>query len=711
MLRVVCCVCILAALGAAEDMDLPELRVRKEAKIVNIHGHDEPGIVLEIKDDGTVVFLPSGAKVPVPYQKDQYRDVVLPISAEQIINKRAELLLAPKAGDMSVEILRTIRWGLEQEGDPARAATATLASAAVDRYPADVRIAAVAIDLLKTDPEQVKRIEEITRQALVENPAWRDGYQILAEVLEAQNREGELVSLVEDWLKRQPTNLEANLLMAEHAQATGQLELAREAFYKAFNFHDHADAGWGYARLSLLNGHLQDAGEASRRLIELGQHTSQAEAVLGIAQVNAGEDAAAIPLLERALQAQLDAQVLALARYNLGLAQYRQGMANKAVSTWKQSPDAAGNLAIAIATRRPVALGELPDGPLKAVGRELNACLSLERKDYQRARAQLEGGISERHLFLNHIADVLANNADQESVATLAQHTGDESLHWQVYAHLLAQQLDEAQDLLDRLPEDDGYAAVCRVFVAEARGEHGRARKLFEALSDSKNPPAGYVARLADEFGNENDELRAYDFNWPDGFNLSEGWTGRSAGTGILVKIDGGKLVLEGTQTPSQDPVSSAWCLVSPEKLARVTAQLSLAAVDQATVGVEFLDEARANGLAYGVLPSGQLAWRSKSGGSWGKWKETGQRVDGGKATLTLEYDHRLARILLKHPKGNQAAGGDVHLASPYLSVGVFGESDPGVTWRLAVTRMEMQLKPPQGAQRPQTRTRGRTTR
>lgn len=690
---------VLAMTTLSPAAELPELRVRTDAKIVNTEGQEEPGTVLERRADGTVVFQPAGSRIPVSYQKDQYRRLIPAITAAEVIDRRAAILLAEDAGDRSVEILRTIRWGLAREDDEdALRATADLASAAVERYPADVRIASAAIELLRDRSDALRRIEGIVRTALAENPAWSDGYRILADVLIAGDRREELIELLGAWLERQPTSRQANLLMAEHAEAAGRLEEARQAYFKAFTFHDHREAGWHYARLSVTQGRLSDAGEAARRLLEMQAHEAGASAVLGIVNVHDGNHQTARELLVTGLAGDLPEDLRRIARYNLGLANYHLRRRGEAIAIWRESDSPAARLALAIVNRETVRLNRLPDGPLRAVGRELNACLSLERKDFRAARRQLEGGLSERHLFLNHVADLLANNADGESMATLAQHSGSESLHWQLYGHLLAQRYDAAQAILDRLPEGDGYAAVCRVYLAEARGNRLRARELFRDLGGVQGAPPAYLARLEDEFGNENDRLRAYDFDWPDGFNLSEGWDSRSTGTGVLVQVTEGRLVLSGTQTPASEPVSRAWCLVSPAKLSEFSAELTIAGVAEATVGIELLDEEHANGIAYGVRPDGQFAWRALARGRWGGWNELDRRVDGGSVTLRIDYDHRLARILLRYGDAGEAVGEQIQLATPYLSTGVFGVADPGVTWRLAVDSVRLRLKPPPGA-------------
>jgi len=375
----------------------------------------------------------------------------------------------------------------------------------------------------------------------------------------------------------------------------------------------------------------------------------------------------------------------------------------EAVALWRQIDGPGARLALAIAEGRRVGASRVRG--LEDDQREVlaihNASVALHRRDHEAALESLVGLVGERPLFLRHVAEMLAAGASQEAVATLEAHDGVESLRWQLYGHVLAQRYDEALAVAMELPQDDAYARLCRVFIAEARGQRELARSLFQDLGVVQaSVLPEYQAKLADLFDAADDQLRAYDFDWPEGFELAHGGQARGRGTGIQVRIADAHLVLSGRQSAAPDPVTRAWCLVSPERLYEASAELDFREMGQAVGGIELLDEAQRNGIAYAVDGEGVLSWRQLEDGRWGDWVSLEQRVDGSRVTLRIRYEHRFLRVSARIDERSVALGKDPALTSDYLCFAIFGAASPGTGWTLRADRVRIQVEAPDASDR-----------
>ena len=669
-------------------LELPSLQTRNYSIVEYRNGTTEIGEITSI-DDGTLTFLKSGDTVARKLQPNQYTGYELPITAAEVVERRSEVLLGVAADEnVSLELWETIDFATKNElHDAAR----MLATAAVERYPTDLRLADRALDLIGDDPDSNERRRSIAEACLAVDQTWSRGYEVLAEMAYAAGDADTCFAVVSRWLSWHPANYRANVLMAEMAEQRGDLGNAREAHRKAMEYHKDEKSAADYARLSLLVGDFDAALNAATK----SGAAADARAIEGIVNVVKGSYETGQGLIEEALiLGELETELAQLARYNLGVALYNLGNHAAALDEWRSLSTPAAALALAIAQRTPVVVARVPE-QLKAIAREHNACLALESQSFEAARKQLEGGISQRNQFLGHVASVLESKGSKESIRVLKLTDTRESKHWQIYGHLISGRLDEAQKLLDALPQDDGYAAVCRVYVAEAMGDSERAARLFGALSSASDLPRDYVNKLVVQYENRDDELLRYDFDWPDGYALSKGWAAKSTGTGIDVRIADGDLVMSGTQAASTDPVSRAWCLFRPGELRRVTASLDVQDIGDAMVGIEVTNEQRVNGISYGVNSAGELSWRLLSDGRYGAWKPLtiGVEPGAGAVSLSLAYDPRSGRLTAVVGEEHHEIGKGVRLSGAYVAAGVFGEAPTGVSWRLTAKEVVVQLR------------------
>lgn len=683
---------LLPALSAA--VSLPPLAIR-QGWTLTLAGSNEqlPGELLSRDETtGNIRFQQAGGQ-PKIFQKSEYSRLDKPMTAAEVVDERGKIMLADAATDWALEISRTLRWGRENGAEDA---VRSLAVAAMGAYPKDLSLAEEVIPLLEGRKEHLEALVRIADNGLAVNSKWLAGYRAKAAALELQGKDQELYDLVKNqWRPKQLTDAAANRYLARLADKMGRSSEAAEAWRSLWKFHNDADAARDYAAASLRTGDVDSAAAAAEWLLKEGKHPAAAAAVGGTVALAAGRNDEAKKLLEQGQAGGAGNELERIARYNLGVLHYRQGRNEQALAHWEGLDGPEVELARAIAVGKAVASpGGLPQA-LRAIAVEHNICVGLAAKRYAQVQGQLKVG-DQRHQFLGMVAKVLEQSGSIDSVRALSHTAGfsDEAARWQLYGHLIAGRYTDAQALADTMPEQDGYAAAVRVYLAAADKDMDRARTLFAALGKAKGAPADYVATLAAEFAAENDELRQIDFaQWAPGTVLRPGWGAQHEGTGTTVTIDGGRLVLAGKQTVAVDPVTRAACLVPAASLQRVEAVLDLAAVDSATGGLELLDESRRNGIAFGVSPQGKFVWRQHSSGSWGDWTDLGTGPKGSQAELVLLFQHSANRVLVELPgKVQQAIGVNTALTSQLLSVGVFGVADAGVSWRVEAVSMSIQL-------------------
>ncbi|MHC5068001.1 MAG: hypothetical protein ACYTF0_05375 [Planctomycetota bacterium] len=675
-----------ASLTAAELMPL---QVRPHAKLVLNGGEAIPGQLIERRDDGSIVFHAAGDGTAKRWLARTFRVVHEPITAEQVLAARAPLLLA-EGDDYSIELLRTIRWGAEQGLD---APVVDLLLAACERYPGDLSLSEAALDLIDSAGPHVAALEQIIVAARHENVSWGRGDRILAGIYQDQGREADLLVMLDDWIRRDPTNPLANRLAAQRAEAAGNMIAARAAWRKLFEFHADADAGLSYAVLCLRSGDIDEVGVVAARMLAEPATADRGRVLAAVADVLVGGDLQAA-LVD--LEADIDMPPLLadLSGYLAGLAHYRAGQGYLAREAWQRSGASEAALALALLDEVPADLTGL-SGATAVLARCHNATLALAAGQGATARAALGRPVDARSRFLDHLAGMLIADGSRESVAVVAQHSGRESVHWQVYGHLLSGRVAEANDLLTTLASADGYAAACRIYLAAEAGNWELASRLYQDLP-VEGVPDLYRARLAAEFDRADDEVRRYEFAWPDGFNLAEGWRSSARGTGALVRVAAGRLVLGGTQRG--EGVSRAWCLVPAQRLRECRADFDLSAANNAHCGLEVMDEEHRYGVAVARAPHGGLVWRQCDGGIWGSWQSLTQ-LPAASATalwqLHLRVDPLLGRVSVIEPMGRTLLIAD-QLAWPgdYLAVGVGASAPVDSQWQMAVAAVELQVDP-----------------
>ena len=100
---------------------------------------------------GNIRFQQAGGQ-PKIYQRSEYARLDPPMTATEVVQTRGKLMLGDKATDWSLEISRTLRWGMENDAqDAARA----LAVAAMEAYPKDLSLAEQVIPMLEGRQEHL----------------------------------------------------------------------------------------------------------------------------------------------------------------------------------------------------------------------------------------------------------------------------------------------------------------------------------------------------------------------------------------------------------------------------------------------------------------------------------------------------------------------------------------------------------------------------
>ncbi|MFW5750399.1 MAG: hypothetical protein ACOCZK_02010, partial [Planctomycetota bacterium] len=373
---------------------------------------------------------------------------------------------------------------------------------------------------------------------------------------------------------------------------------------------------------------------------------------------------------------------------------YRLGDRTAARRIWARLDHPAARLGVAQCDRRPIEdVDALPEG-LRPVARELNACLLLERGNAQGARRFLADHDGIRVTFLSSIADLLDENGSLAAVDRLGYADTRESQRWQLYGHIRAGRFDRAHELIEQMPENDGYAAVTRVYLAAVAKKEDEAREFYRQALRSDDPPRGYLERIGEQYAEEQDVVRVYDFSeWPTGYALRDGWSASSEGTGILTLIEHGALMMRGKQLATSDPVCRVWTTADAESLRRVSCSLDLGRVGTAIVGIEVTDERRRSGIGYGVQGDGVLAYRVLDE-EWGQWVRLGRSVSGLQTHLRLEFDHRRRDRIVALIDGERVRlQADVDLGTSEAVVGFFGYAEPGEEWELSIQRLLVQLR------------------
>jgi hypothetical protein len=680
-------VLIAADQDLAKQPYIDRVEVNHDAVVLK-SGETVFGTIDTIDGDGNITIVELSGNRRRIESKDQKRYEPRR-SLEQVVELRGAQALA--RGDIE-DALKTIRWAREKKNPEA---AVKLAEAAVAKAPNHLVLAELTIELYK-ELGQASKIEALARKLLKADPHWSEGYEIVAQVLQADgSREADLRDWLAEWNRLQPTAFLPNKHLAQMYEKSGDYKLAQESYRKCWTLHKDQDSGLGYARVSLKRGDTAKALDAAKTLTGDPKFADEAKAITGSAKLAMGQLDEAEALLKDAVAGQLSDDSKQYATYNLGFIHLHNNRRDEAQKLWKQLTTPVADLALACLERRAFEnIEALPSPGLKQLAKELNAAVALERGQFAIAGA-LDPTSSRRALFLTQVAKVLQSVGSEASIRELAQTNTPESLRWQAYGHMIAGRYRECEQVLAGLPENDGYALAYRLLIADARKDQTRALDSYRQLAGSPNAPREWVAKTAAIFEAANDEFKDEQFDWPAGDTPQSGWQYKTPGTGIRISARDGKLWFEGTQAVTEDPVSHAFFLVRQDRLRSVALTLDLSLIGAATAGLEVLDETRTNGVHLAVRGDSRLAWRAVNGaGSYGKWEPLDLQIQGTTAKLGIEYGNGRVQAFMADDPGRKYPLGQTGFQTANLTIGIFGEAEAGEKWTLAADQMQIQLRP-----------------
>lgn len=685
--RLVPALLLVAALGAAETVELKE----QPFDIVQMKdGRTIEGTLLEQRTDGTLLFKPRASNEEIAISSGTHNGVSFRRTVAQIVAAAATAAIAANDQRRMVE---TLRWGHDKgAADPVM----TQAALWLKQHPADRDVLAIAVPLWRAKPDWAT-LEAAARAGLAADRNWSDGDELVVEALTAQGRAPELDAYARQWLARNATALRANLICGASFETAGDLRAARECFRKAWEIHKSHPGALGLARTSLSTGHYADALRASQALIAAGQSVPEAKAFGGAAATALGDLATARPLLEGLDAATLPGAAAQAGTYAQGLIAYRQGRMDEAARRWQSVPTPQAQLAAAIAQRREFTTPERLPEDYRPAARVLNASVRLENRQAAKALELIDPHLDARHGFLHMIGQVLSNSGSPDSIRALQVVRTPESQRWQLYGSILGGRYDVAEQLARALPANDGYAMACRVFLAAARGDPEGARMLYEGSGGLPGAPADFARRLAELYSTADDQALVEPFDWPAGEVMATGWEALVQGSGIAVRADGGKLVMEGVQAAqSDDPVTRAVTMVPGARFRLARLAVDISALGKGRAGLELLDGQRRNGVAVAAsAASTKLQWRLLSLGKWSDWRDLPYAVDGAVAVMALDISG--GRVFAADPADpmRRTQLSDVLARSQgEWSLGVFGTAEPGTAWRASFDDLRWRLKP-----------------
>ncbi len=707
---------LLLLASPAMALDLPRMVLVPHDTLYLSDNSPIFGTIVEIDAaTGVITFQNLGESFTTNYRRGQWLRYEHKRLQDATIRKRGEILLAAPPEHES-DLLLTLNWGLEEaakereRGDDERAdaimaaAQRLVRDAALGGYAGNERVARLALTLLADEPEMAEDLETIIRAVFATVPGFELGFRMLADLLERQGREQDLLALARQWVDQSRSSIDGNRLLARLVERGGNLTEARDAYSRLYLHPREPDlaSGVAYARCNFLLGSHTRAAEIARDVMEAGKSHPDVRIILA-SDLLRRNDAARLPrileLLEEAVSAEADERLRSVGLYNLGLAQWRAGDGAAAAQTWRRLGDQAAAVGLAMVERRVLrSLSGLP-AALVPVAREANAVLLLEQGDTERARALLEDQRSRRHAFLRHVADVIDSNGAPAAVAALVAEDSDESRRWQLYGHIRGGRLDQARAVADRLPAHDGYAAVCRVFLAAVDRDEDEARRLYQAALRSDNPPAAYLEQIARQYEQEHDAIQVIDFSeWAPGHVLRDDWRAHTQGTGIDVRLDGTALVLGGQQRPVDPAETRVWTTVPAASLRHVQVTCDLSGIATAHAGIEVRSADGRQAVALAVDADGSLVWRERHADGWSAWQSL-TTMSGVTVTLALELDPGATRVWTRVAGRRIALGGARHWSSDILQIGVFGLADAGTNWQLRVRDMTIQQRAGTGSQ------------
>ncbi len=655
------------------------------------NGENLKGTVVERLSNGAVRFQMVGRQATV-VEKDLIVRIDDHLTLAEAVGRRARQALA--AGDLA-DLQRTLRFAIEATDPPprtlkpgeqaastaleVRTAAATVAALALDRKPTP-ELAASAVTLYQAMGQPEAALAAADR-GLVADPNWTTGYEIQAKILQAAGDQARMARLVDRWLQRQPTAFLANRFRASMAESTGDLKAAGESWRKGWDLHQDPESALGAIRTAIGRGDTNEALRVAKALGTSGKGGNAGIAWLGIAQLSAGEAERAAPLLLTASQAtDLDPATLQAVRWNLGVLALGQGQDATAQQWFDLTPHA--DLAKAWRTRKPLPTN-LP-ASMAGFAKDYQTAIDLENRRYAPALKALDGDDRPRAVFLTHLAALLKTQGSPAAINAVAATATLEARRWQAYGHLVAERDREAEEALKTLPEDDGWALCCRIWMASNRKDDTTARALLARLSKAKDVPAAYAERLMNEFAAAQDEIAVEGFDGDRPY--PEGWQVALGGPGLQVSQAKGALRFDGT---GSELPAIAWREWPASRLRRI--ETAVGTINGGAAGLVLADANRKNGLMVALTPAGP-AWRILSVGTWGPW--TALTGDGTtRLTMLLERGRIRVQAGDAAPQEVQAPLG----SGATLAVGVAVQADATTPLEAAFDHLRVQLAPAKG--------------
>ena len=304
----------------------------------------------------------------------------------------------------------------------------------------------------------------------------------------------------------------------------------------------------------------------------------------------------------------------------------------------------------------------------------------LERKQYERAAALLADDVLPRHDFLAEVAGL--RMATPEAVRALEQTTGVDSLRWQAFGYINIRHWAEAESVLAQLPENDGYASVCRVFIAAAKHDAGAAKTLVEKARASVDPPREYLGVLVHYYEGQ-------PRNWQETFEGSlndlhtRDWSEQLSGTGIDISLQNKHLVFDGTQQSSDNNITALERTVT-SGFNYAMATFDCSGLNGATPCIMIQDATRERGVAFAVVGDGKLGWRQESGGAWGSWNELGASAHTTQ-NLRIDVTAGLVQVVSSDPELRADVAHGLFKRTDSVIIGLFGSAEAGVKWHAEV--------------------------
>ena len=673
---------LLLAAAAAGAAEYPPLEV-VETDIIAIAGQQLEGEVVGETDD-RVEFQPRGGASIRSFPKVQVRYLQRRTSATAAVSRRGEA--AMRAGDL-LEAERTARWGTERGAEGAALA---LARRVLERKPDNTGVAELASDLLLRRGDDAGALE-LVAGALAASRTWEFGHRTTVMLHEKAGRAAEHAAAVAAWLQVSPTNPDANRRQARISEAAGDLRTARRAYGLAWRFGRDLAAADRYAVLSLRQGERADAVRAATAVIDAASAgataapaAGTARGVLGVCRAmdRAGDQAG--PLLDAALaDAGTDPQVRQWAQHAKAVL---IGVADPAAAAalLADLADPMSQLARAMYERRPfTAVASLPSAEAKQLAVQLNVALAVQAGAFPQARALAREATGDNARFLQLATEMLAD-PNEGRVNALRSFPGEDSVRLQAYGHILAGRWARAEALLGQLRQDDGYAAVYRVYVAAAQKQTEQARQLFQLIAGARNPPPpeAFAARLAVQYDVAEQVIESFD--WPAG-TRAMGWQVANQGTGITVSTRDGALRFTGVQ--GNDQPTWVWRMAIADRVKSV--EFVPAATPKGRVALVVANEERTQGAVI-ALERGRAQAAPIAGGRLGPFRDMGEAQAG--RLRVAPVGGRLQLIDIANPNLRTPLEGSV--AGGVLAIGVLAIAERNQPLDAGADELRILLKP-----------------